>query len=286
MNQTLDEQDMLRKYLLHGLAGAEEEQVEVRLLTDKEFSRRVAMAQDDLIDDYAAGRLSGPELESFHEHFVATPARAHKLTFAAALHRYLSEHEPAVEAGLFEKARAFFRASPLRAALSLAVSVVILGAVLFPALRLAGFRLGRGPDLAQEFARVNAARGAAPASLQELQRSSADTQALTLRENLVREGGGPRRVEITRGVTLVRLLLEVTSGPSQSYRAVLQTAGGEPLASADNVKALDEGGARFVVVYVPAEFLNRDAYQIRLSGVGGDGRATDLGLYPFEVATR
>ncbi|MGB8509543.1 MAG: hypothetical protein WCD76_14245, partial [Pyrinomonadaceae bacterium] len=109
---------------------------------------------------------------------------------------------------------------------------------------------------------------------------------LTLRENFVREDAVSRRAEIGGGVTRLRLLLEVTPGPYDSYRAVLQNAGGEEMASAGGLKVREEGGARFVVVNVPTVFLKRGAYQLRLVGVGADGSAADVNLYPFEIATR
>ncbi|MGB8507574.1 MAG: hypothetical protein WCD76_04140, partial [Pyrinomonadaceae bacterium] len=130
MNQTLDEQATLRSYLLRALDEAEQEQVEERILTDREFGRRVAMVQDDLFDDYVAGKLSGAELESFREHLLTTPARMHKLNFTKALDLYVTMHEPTVKTGWSERALAFFRVSPLRAALSLALSLVIAGAAL------------------------------------------------------------------------------------------------------------------------------------------------------------
>jgi len=285
MNKALDAQSTLRDYLLHKLGEADQERVEERILGDKEFGRRVAMAQDDLIDDYVAGNLSGSDLENFHKHFLSPPARIQKLRFAAALHRYVSEQEPAVEAGPSRKVWAFTKANPLRAAAYVSAPLAVVAALLV-ALNLAGFLLWRGPDLSTELARLNGVQGAGAASLQELRRGSANTVALTLRQNLVREDAGARRVKLTGDVAVVRLLLEVTSGPHDSYSAVLQNDRGEELAAVENLKAREEDGARFLVVNLPAEFLSRGTYQLKLIGLDGPGRATEVGLYPFEVTTR
>jgi hypothetical protein len=286
MNQTTDEQATLRSYLLHALKEAEREGVEERILTDKEFGRRVAMAQDDLVDDYVAGRLSGGELESFRNHFLTSPSRAHKLKFAKALDLYVIEHEPALTPGPFERARAFFRVNPLKAALSSGVALAVFGALIFAVVYWAGLRPGGDGGLRTEFSRMNSAQAADSASVRELQRSTVNTLALLLRENLVREDEAGRQAEITGGVTRLRLLLEVTTDSHDNYRAVLQTPAGEELASADNLKAREEGGAKFVVVNVPAAYLKRGAYELRLLGVGADGRATDVNLYPFEITTK
>lgn len=285
MKQTLDEQDILRKYLLHDLAEAEQERVEERLLTDKEFSRRMALAQDDLLDDFAAGVLSEQETERCRTHFLTTPARLQKLKFAMALDRYVAREEAlAPPPGLVEKALAFFRMHPLKAASSMAVVLLVFGAALLAVLRFAGFQIGHDP--LQELARVNREQTTDSTPLSELRRSSAHTPTLSLQPNLVREDVEPRTVEITSGVLLVRLLLEVTASPHERFRAVLQTADGDEIAPVENLKARNEEGAQFVVVYVPRELLSRGDFQLRLFGMSGDGRAVDLGLYPFRVTTR
>jgi hypothetical protein len=287
MKQALHEQDVFRKYLLHELAEAEAEQIEERLLTDKEFSRRLAMAQDDLVDDFVAGLLSEQESESFRKHFLTTPARLQKLRFAQALDVYVTaEAEAEAGVGAFGKALAFFRARPLKAAASVAGAVFILGAALFILLRTGGVQVGRGYDLRQELARVNGGLGTDSVPLSELRRGSAKTPVLSLAQNLVREDAEPKTVEITRDVTLVRLLLEVTSGSYDRFRAVLQTADGKDLAPVENLRASSEDGAQFVVVNVPPGVLGRGDFRLRLFGIGGDGQAVDLGLYQFRVTTR
>lgn len=285
MNKRTDVQATLRDYLLHRLDEADQEEVEVRILSDREFGRRVAMEQDDLVDDYLAGNLSGPDLESFRAHFVSPDARVQKLKFAAALHRYVGEREPAAAAGPLRRAWGSVKANPLRAAAYAAVPLAVAAALLF-VFNLGGGRLWGGVGLGGEMARLNGAQGPGAASLQDLRRGSANTRALTLRQNLVREDAGTRRAELTGGVTVLTLLLEVTSGAHDSYRAVLQTGDEEELAAVGNLKAREEDGAQYVVVNLPAGYLRRGTYQLRLSGLDGHGRATEVGLYPFEVTTR
>lgn len=287
MNQALDEQNVFRKYLLQELAEAEQERLEERLLTDGEFGRRLALAQDDLIDDFVAGGLSEPESESFRRNFLTTPARLEKLKFAMALDRYVATEATATtEPGAVEKLLAFFRLRPLRAAFSVVGAFLILGAAFFILLRLSGFQLGGGDDLRQEFARANRELETDSASLSELRRSSASMPVLSLSQNFVREDAEARTVEITKGVTLVRLLLEVSPGSDERFRAVLQNAAGDDSMPVENLRARSEDGARFVVLNVPSRLLKRGEFQLRLFGIHGDGRVVDLGLYPFRVTTR
>src|SRR5258707_326150 len=121
MTRTVDEQkDILRRYLLHNLGEAEQEQLELRLLRDKQFGRLIAIAQDDLVDDFVAARLSEEEVERFQEHYMTTPERRQKLKFATTLDRYVSEDEPTQEVGVFGKLRLLFHSRTLKTAFSAA----------------------------------------------------------------------------------------------------------------------------------------------------------------------
>jgi len=287
MKRTVNEQkDILRRYLLHSLGEAEQEQLELRLLTDKQFGRLIAIAQDDLVDDFVAARLSEEEVDRFQEYYMTTPERRQKLRFATVLDRYVSEDRPTEEVDVSGKLRLLFRSRTLKTAFSAAGILLIFGVALFVMFRLGWFHPGSIRDLQGEFARVNRSQETDSRPLSELKRNSTNTLALILRQNLVREDGVERAVEISRSVTLIRLLLEVPTASNNGYTAVLQTTVGQELARVGDLKARNEDGAQFVVVNVPAEFLTRGDYQLRLIGISGDGLATDIGLYPFHVTTK
>jgi hypothetical protein len=286
MKLALDEQHIFRKYLLQELEEEKQDQLEERFLTDKEFGSRLAVAEADLIDDFVAGALSEGESERFRKHFLTTPARLQKLKFAMALDMYVAkEAPPKAEPGMIEKALAFFRAHPLEVSFSVLGSVLVIGAAIFLLLGPGDFRGLRGDELRQELARVNRGGEADSAPLSELRRGSASTPVLSLTTDPVREDAPPETVELTGGVKLVRLLLEVTPGPYEHFRAVLQTANGDDIATVENLKARSEDRAQLVVVHVPPGFFSRGDFQVRLFGIDG-GRAVDLGLYPFRVTTR
>jgi hypothetical protein len=304
MNQTLDEEGTLRKYLLHELEEAEQDRLEERFLTDKEFGRRLEIAQADLIDDYVAGVMSEGESERFRTHYLTTPARLQKLKFAMALDRYVTEATDATEAvtgeasatkaaaavtaepGLFEKVLAFFRARPLKAAFSVFGAVLVLGVAVLILFGLSDFRAWRGYNLRQELTRVNHMPEADSVPLSKLSQGSASTPVLSLTTDLARGDAEPQTVEVTSGVKLIRLLLEVAPGPYDHFRAVLQTATGDELAAVENLKARSEDDAQFVVVNVPPGFFDRGDFRVRLFGIDRGGRAVDLGPYQFRVTTR
>ncbi|HKO98904.1 MAG TPA: CHAT domain-containing protein [Pyrinomonadaceae bacterium] len=79
------EQPKLRQYLLGQLTEAEDEQVELRLLSDPEFAEEYDMVVNEITDDYIAGSLAGEELKQVERHFFQSPERRNRLKFAQAL---------------------------------------------------------------------------------------------------------------------------------------------------------------------------------------------------------
>src|SRR5437867_10128644 len=75
----------LREYLLGQLTEAEDEQVELRLLTEPEFAEEYDIVVNEITDDYIAGRFEGDELRWVEEHFFKSSERRDKLKFALAL---------------------------------------------------------------------------------------------------------------------------------------------------------------------------------------------------------
>ena len=59
----------LRKYLLGQLTEAEEEQIEIRLLTDSDFAEEFDIVVDEITDDYISGKFAGDELEQVESIF-------------------------------------------------------------------------------------------------------------------------------------------------------------------------------------------------------------------------
>jgi hypothetical protein len=275
---------LLRKYLLHDLGETEQEHIELRLLSDKEFTRCLAVTQDDLIDDYVAGRLSDREIEMFKQHYVTTPERLQRLNFGIAFDRYVSERIPVHRSDTFDRLFAFARTHPLKTATAVVVLLFIFGVVLFIPFRVNQHQIAQ--NLQQEFARLNVRQETDSRPLSVLKLSSGDARALMLRHNLVRGDDEERSVELTSTVTLLRLVLEAPSGAYKTYQAMLQTAEGKDLASVSDLKARSEEGAQFVIVNIPARLITRGDYQLKLMGISEGGRVSDVGLYPFRVTTR
>src|SRR5918912_2138269 len=80
----------IRRYLLGDLAGAEQQQLEESLFKGGELFEELLIAEDEIVDEYVAGRLTQSERERFEQHFLSTPERLQKLRFARALKRHIT----------------------------------------------------------------------------------------------------------------------------------------------------------------------------------------------------
>src|ERR1041385_3837954 len=127
----LDEETLIRQFLLGSLPAEERERVEQRLLADEEFLVRVDAIEDELTDDFALGRLSATERARFEQRFLTTEERRERLEFARDFHRVLLESHisaaspaPARRFGDFASSlRAWLR---VRGALAFSVSLAVL----------------------------------------------------------------------------------------------------------------------------------------------------------------
>jgi CHAT domain-containing protein len=81
----------LRKYLLGQLTEAEEEQIEMRLLSEPDFADEHDIVVNEVTDDYVAGSFEGEELEQVEQYFFKSTERQQKLKFALALKARKSE---------------------------------------------------------------------------------------------------------------------------------------------------------------------------------------------------
>src|SRR5688500_9731102 len=85
------ERHKLRQYLLGQLTEAEDEQVELRLLTEPDFAEEYDIVVNEVIDDYISSNFEAQELKPVEEYFFKSPERKKKLKFALALKKRKSE---------------------------------------------------------------------------------------------------------------------------------------------------------------------------------------------------
>ncbi|MEQ1641876.1 MAG: hypothetical protein ABL959_00360 [Pyrinomonadaceae bacterium] len=80
--------NILREYLLGALSEKENEQIDELSIADTAVSARLNAVENDLIDGYTAGELSGLELQQFEQHYLASPIRRQRVVFASAFQEF------------------------------------------------------------------------------------------------------------------------------------------------------------------------------------------------------
>ena len=87
----------IKAYLLGELVEEARLEFEKRMMTDNDLYNQVVMAEDELVEEYALGRLSGKEKESFEANFLSTREGREQLSLTSNLIKYASmkESEPA-----------------------------------------------------------------------------------------------------------------------------------------------------------------------------------------------
>ncbi len=86
---------LVRRYLLGDLTGSDQENCEEKFMTGDTSLAEIEAAEDELLDEYLAGRLTESERAQFEQHFLSTPERQQKLRFAKVFRRYVASHRPA-----------------------------------------------------------------------------------------------------------------------------------------------------------------------------------------------
>ena len=78
--------ELITQYLLGSLSEADTERFDEMSICDDHFADLLRAVENDLVDAYVQGELSGVKLEQFKSHYLAGPMRRAKADFSEALH--------------------------------------------------------------------------------------------------------------------------------------------------------------------------------------------------------
>jgi len=90
----LTDDGQLARYLLGLLPDEETERLDEASIVDDELASRLRIVENDLVDAYAAGTLSGEMLERFESHYLLSPRRREKVKFAGRFLRAIERAAP------------------------------------------------------------------------------------------------------------------------------------------------------------------------------------------------
>jgi hypothetical protein len=313
--------EMLIRYLLGSLSEEEAGQLDELSIADDAFAWRLSVVENDLVDSYVHGELSGESLAQFKKSYLSTPKRLQKLEFAETLSSFNARTASAVAPAAPARTAAISRhvgesstgLSPWRwlsapqLALQWGFAAAALG-LLFVAgyLLLQNARLRRptseAPASSAAFERheqklqrqlndQNAANAQMAKELEQLRASQPNLDQLKTLSALLlpptRGTGVIPTVSVPRGTDLVVLLLTLETDDFHAYHVGLKDlATNKTVWHSANLEAASSGAGRTVSVSFPAQLLKQQNYVLELSGVAPDGRAELLSEYPIRVAIK
>lgn len=236
---------LLTQYLLGGLPDEDADQVDELSVTNDEVAWRLRDVENDLVDAYVRGELSGDTLAKFRSSYLANPERRRKVEIAGALR---SIDKPAGR-----------HVWPLLA-WAAALLVALIGVGYF-------VTAGKTNDK--------------PVRVDALKRVATPVQTVTLLLLPPTRGVAAMpvlHVPAPNARVVVRLQLESDDYPE--YAAALrEPATGQTIFNTQHLKS----SAGVVPVDLPALTLKEQNYSLELSGIPAAGAPEVIGSYPFRV---
>ena len=254
---TKEQENEVRKYLFGQLQEADEESIELRLLTDGAFVEEFDTIVDEVTDQYVRGELAESEREGFEKSFLATTEGQQKIRFATELlDRAVAERgapapTPKRAPGFFSQLSALWQRQSMRLAASAAAVVIIAGGIF---LISKSINSGSSDYVVQNLTISTASRGdgAVPAKVKLDQKQAGLQVNLAIPEQA--RGATDYRVKLASGDRGARDL------------------------------AVDKRDEQTVTVKIPASLIPRGSYAIQLFSVGADGTPQRInGNYYFDI---
>ena len=315
---------LLTDYLLGSLPEEETGRLDELSFTDDEMAARLQTVENDLIDAYARGELTGQTLERFNSYYLSSPLRREKVAFARRFQDFLGE---AITAGQTERGftQAQKRASskgflPRHSFISHPALQWGLAAAALIAIIVGGWLAFENSRLENRMNRAQAEREEIQRREQQLQAELAEQRSTdlekqrelaSLRERLARleqqdtnsqTDTKPNVVAFTlapqmRGASQtavirvpadadqVSLKLELEPTDFTFYRADLKAQPGSGVVwKSGRLRAKVSGDGKSITVNLSAALLKSQPYKLEVYGVSPTGAAEIISSYPFRVS--
>jgi len=236
------------------LPEADEERLELRLLSDPAFVEEFDTVVDEVTDQYVRDELEPGERKGFEKSYLITAEGQQKVRFTSELlQRAAAERGTTVasqigEPGFFERIKAFWQVQSLRLAATAAAVAMIAG----------GTYLAIRPG-AMNYAPL----------------------ALSISTASRGEGPAPAKVKLESGVSGVEVNLAIPEQAKGAKDYRVKLVGSD---SSEQDLQIEKRDEQTVTVRIPSSSLNRGLNAIKMSRVNADGSATGInGNYYFTV---
>ena len=297
----------LVSYLLGGLQAEERREIEERFFDDDLFFEEMVILEEELIDSYVSGDLSGEEVTLFEKHYSTIPERRVDIRFARTLVASLPkvERTPSTEEShsyrlpgrsiKFTTLREQYR--PLMWSF-ITILAIIIGCVVF--LVIEGRRLySQSNFLEQERASLSQQKQEADRRDEQLEvdlklveqerkrleslsvASPTDTRTAIgmLFPMLTRSEQSAQIIHVSPQATLLLLQAPVESPGDKMYQAVL-TQDGTEILRMNRVKSRSTPAGAIVEIPLTASMLNSRSYTLTIKPESGE---EVMDIYLFEI---
>jgi hypothetical protein len=313
-------ENLIHKYLLGEMADTDQTAFEQELLADRDKFDEVWSVEDDLIDSYVRGKMSGAVRKRFERHYLASSLHRERVAIAREFLEHidrsavevidLNETKPvASRESNFPVSRRWLQPA-FGAASVITAFFLIFGAVWFWIERA---------RLTEQLAKIQNEAQTERASLKqreqelslrnrELEKELADGRqrserlkveierlslqsrsepsiifSYPLRPSSLRSENEPPPPTIRLLNGKVRLLMQLESRDHRSYQIRLQTAEGREILLRNTDEVIFGNDLVFVALTIPAKTLAKGEYFLILSGQTPDGRSEEIDRYFFRA---
>jgi len=321
LSATPVQEELIVQYLLGELPEQQQVEIEDRAFQDRQYMRNVLAVEDDLIDEYVRGELTGKRRQKFETYCLASAERRRKVDFARALATVTSDEASEVAQRIRPPQPPIERHNPfavfirsLNPAIGFSLAVVGL-VVVFGATWLIqdGMRLRsqltqlraehqseeqRRQQLEQQVANERARAAELAAQIERQRQDDATrsipqeqqpshtltTMALALLPGIVRGSDSVPSVVVPPTVGVLRLQVGIHAADTYpTYQIEIRTQGGKQVWYHAKLRAHTTRTGLSISLNLPAKILQRDRYELSLRGNNTAGNAEDIGYYYFEV---
>jgi hypothetical protein len=277
----IDEQ-LMTDFLLGNLPEEEIERLDEMSLADDDFANRLQVVENDLVDAYVRGELSGTSLTQFKSNYLQSSKRREKVHFAETLQRQLNTSATKDRSSSI---------TPRSAPQWLLAAAAIL------VLSLCAYLIFQNVNLNNQIQQLQAEKESLRNQEQELQKQIAvlkNQQSNSKPDDvklmafvLLPQTRGINKIpslNVPAGTDYITLTLKLEINEFPIYQAALKDPSADTVIwKSENLKA---DTTNSVQVQIPASLLRPQSFLMELSGISANGTAEMISSYAFRIATQ
>ena len=251
ININKNEKNDVRRYLLGQLGEADEERLELQLLTDPAFGQEFDTIVDEITDQYVSGEFQGEECERVQQYFLKSPERRAKAQFAAVLiDRAAAGQQKVIE--MSTRRERWWSAQSLVFRFGAVAAIVLMAVGL-------GYLAFRDRSTPKNFAFLE----------------------LTINSSERAEGSESKPLHLTSENDAVKILLHLPAQSNSYTNYRVELIGRDSISRPAEVT---EQNQQTIALIIPASELARGRYALHVWGVMPDGKQERIaGSYFFKV---